>query len=227
MKLGKKLAQLKNERGLTTDALSARSGVPKGTINKILNGETRNPTVGTLAALAEALHCPLGYLSDDASLPARGEGAPGPGDIPGVYRLHEFAPLRNANSILPVTRRRVPLLGAIAAGEPIYAEETLDATDCDAAMQCDFALRVRGDSMVGARINDGDIVFIRRQDDVDDGQIAAVIIDDEATLKRVYHIKNGLQLLSENRKYPPMVFTLEDYGSIRILGRAVGFTSRL
>lgn len=222
MKLNRKLAQLKAELGLTTDALSALSGVPKGTINKILNGETRNPTIGTLNALAEALKCPIERLSDDsAPLPVS------PDAIPGVYRLGGADALKNAADLLPVTRRRVPLIGAIAAGVPIYAEQTLDVTDCDAAMQCDFALRVRGDSMTGARIHDGDIVFIRRQDDVDDGQIAAVIIDDEATLKRVYHIKNGLQLLSENRSYPPMVFTFEDHGSIRILGRAVGFTSRL
>ena len=228
MKLSMKLARLKAERGMTTEALSQRSGVPKGTINKILNGETRNPTVGTLLALADALNCPLGLLSDDSvALPGEAEPIP-PEDIPGVFKLGDVAAgLRNADSLLPVTRRTVPLIGAIAAGTPIYAEETLDATDCDAAMHCDFALRVKGDSMVGARIHDGDIVFIRRQDDVDDGQIAAVIIDDEATLKRVYHIRNGLQLLSENPKYPPMVFTLEEHASIRILGRAVGFTGRL
>ena len=79
--------------------------------------------------------------------------------------------------------------------------------------------------MIGARILDGDIVFIRKQDDVDDGQIAAVIIDDRATLKRVYNIPGGLQLLSENPKYPPMIFTYPDFDSIRILGRAVSFTS--
>ena len=217
MKLGAKLARLKAENGLTTEALSLRSGVPKGTLNKLLNGETRNPTVATLSALAEALGCPLAALCEAA--PASPEA------IPGVYRCGEG--LRNADSILPVVRKKVPLLGAIAAGQPIYAEETLDAADCDAAMHCDFALRVKGDSMIGARIRDGDIVFIRAQEDVDDGQIAAVIVEDEATLKRVYHIKNGLQLLSENPNYPPMVFTLEEYASIRILGRAVGFTSRL
>ena len=81
--------------------------------------------------------------------------------------------------------------------------------------------------MIGARIRDGDLVFIRRQDDVDDGQIAAVIVDDSATLKRVYHVPNGLQLLSENSKYPPMLFTRPDCDSIRILGLAVGFQSRL
>ena len=227
MKLSQRLAQLKAERGLTTEALSLKSGVPKGTINKLLNGETRNPTVGTLAALAQALGCPLESLSDRAELPLA------PGRIPGVGRLRDLLggagaeALRNAGDLLPVARRRVPLLGSIAAGRPIYAEETVESADCDGPLRCDFALRVRGDSMVGARIRDGDIVFIRRQQDVDDGRIAAVIIDDEATLKRVYHIKNGLQLLSENPDYPPMVFTLEEYGSIRILGLAVGFTSRL
>ena len=129
--------------------------------------------------------------------------------------------------LLPVRRRRVPLLGDIAAGEPIYVEQSLQTADCDAAVHCDFALKVKGDSMTGARIRDGDIVYIRRQDDVNDGQIAAVIVDGEATLKRVYHVRNGLQLLSENPEYPPMLFTLEEYGSIRILGRAVGFTGRL
>ena len=225
MKLSRKLAQLKGERGLTTEALSAQSGVPKGTINKILNGETRNPTISTLSALADALHCPLEALcSQEAPVPQ-------PDEIAGVHR--GVAPwqsgLRNADSVLPVARKRVPLLGAIAAGQPIFAEETTtaDAADCEDGLHCDFALRVKGESMIGARICDGDIVFIRRQDDVDDGQIAAVIIDDEATLKRVYHIPGGLQLLSENPKFPPMVFTLEDYASIRILGRAVGFTSRL
>ena len=81
--------------------------------------------------------------------------------------------------------------------------------------------------MIGARIYDGDIVFIRSQEDVDDGDIAAVVLDDEATLKRVYHVKKGLQLRSENPKYAPMLFTLDECSSIRILGKAVGFQSRL
>jgi repressor LexA len=81
--------------------------------------------------------------------------------------------------------------------------------------------------MVGARIMDGDLVFIRSQEQVENGTIAAVIIEDSATLKRVYHVRNGLQLLSENPKYPPMMFTLAECGTIRILGLAVGFTGRL
>lgn len=224
MKLSQKLARLKGQQGLTTEALSLKSGVPRGTLNKLLNGETRNPTIGTLTSLAEALNCPLSWLTDD-SFPAR---TPRPGAIPGVRRLGDTGPgPSGAGVVLPAVKRRVPLLGTIAAGQPIYAEETLDDVVFGARLQCDFALRVKGDSMIGARIHDGDIVLIHRQDDVEDGQIAAVIIDDEATLKRVYHVKNGLQLLSENPKYPPMMFTLDEYGSIRILGRAVGFVGKL
>ena len=238
MTLREKLARLKAERGLTTEALSSRSGVPRGTLNKILNGETRNPTIATLAALSDALDCPLEALSTRAvDVPQPERRAPE--DIPGVYRLGDLArraapaqdPGEAARPFLPqevpLRRRRIPLLGEIAAGQPLYVDEDFDVADCDTAFHCDFALRVHGDSMVGARIRDGDIVFIRAQEDVDDGQIAAVIVDGEATLKRVYHIKNGLQLLSENPSYPPMVFTLSEYGCIRILGRAVGFQSSL
>ena len=201
------LAKLKTENGLTTDQLSQISGVPKGTLNKLLNGETRNPTGGTLKKLADALNCPVELLY------AR-EG-------------HATRTLRNAEDVLPIHRRAIPLLGEIAAGVPIYADEETELILCDDSLRCDFALRVRGDSMIGARIHDGDLVFIRSQDDVDDGEIAAVVLNDEATLKRVYHIKNGLQLLSENPRYAPMIFTLDECDSIRILGKAVGFQSRL
>ena len=119
------------------------------------------------------------------------------------------------------------MLGEIAAGTPIYADESFETAFCNDSLNCDFALKVRGDSMTGARINDGDIVFIRSQEDVDDGDIAAVLLNDEATLKRVYHIKNGLQLLPMNPKYAPMVFTFDDCDTIRILGKAVGFQSCL
>lgn len=216
MTLRERLLRLKNENGFTTDALSERSGVPKGTINKLLNGETRNPTAQTLRRLAEALECPL------ESLCGR------PEDIPGVCRLGEAsAPPEIRDGLMRVELKRLPLLGEIAAGKPILCEEELELASCAECVGSDLALRVKGDSMTGARIHDGDIVFIRLQDDVDDGEIAAVIIDDTATLKRVYHVPNGLQLLSENPKYPPMLVTLGDHDSIRILGRAVGFQSRL
>lgn len=216
MELRDILTRLKTENGFTTEMLSVRSGVPKGTLNKLLNGETRNPTGSTLKKIADALNCPVQTLcSGTAFLREEDNG------------YSYSTGLANAADILPVQRRSIPLLGEIAAGTPIYAEQTADVVSCNEGLHCDFALRVRGDSMIGARIMDGDIVFIRAQDDVDDGEIAAVVLNDEATLKRVYHIKNGVQLLSENPKYAPMLFTLDDCDSIRILGKAVGFQSKI
>ena len=203
------LARLKTENGLTTDQLSKRSGVPKGTLNKLLNGETANPRGDTLRKIAEALGYPVEVFY------ARTEEE---------FSLHS---LRNAGDILPVRNHRMPLMGEIAAGLPIYADEQMEIISCDDSNKGDFALRVRGDSMTGARIQDGDIVFIRSQEDVDDGEIAAVLLDNEATLKRVYHIKNGLQLIPMNSKYAPMVFTFDECDSIRILGKAVSFQSEL
>lgn len=207
MELKEILAHLKSENGFTTEQLSLKSGVPKGTINKLLNGETQNPTGGTLKKIADALHCPVELLYPGADLSLR--------------------TIRNASDILPVRRRALPLLGEIAAGVPIYADQQLETAFCDDSLHCDFALKIRGDSMTGVRINDGDLVFIRSQDDVDDGEIAVVLVNDEATLKRVYHIPNGLQLLAANPKYPPMIFTFDSCDTIRILGKAVGFQSYL
>ena len=124
--------------------------------------------------------------------------------------------------------KRFPLLGDIACGKPIVANEEKELyVEAGAGIQADFCLRARGDSMIGARIYDGDIVFIQQQDMVDDGEIAAVIIDDEATLKRVnyYPEKNLLILKAENSKYEDLIYTGEELNHIRILGKAVAFQS--
>lgn len=129
--------------------------------------------------------------------------------------------------LLPVRKKHVRMLGSIAAGQPLYAEEDREAyVTVDGDMECDFALRVNGDSM-SPRLLDGDIVFFREQSDVSDGQIAAVIVDDSATLKHVYHIPHGVQLVSDNPKYPPMIFDSRNSSYARILGLAVGYYRRL
>ena len=168
MEIREILARLKTENGLTTEMLSEKSGVPKGTLNKLLNGETRNPTGATLKRIADALNCPveLFYGRKSADLSA----------------------LKNSGDFVTVHCRAVPMLGEIAAGVPILAEENAELILCADSLSFDCALKVRGDSMVGARVYDGDVVFIRLQDDVDDGDMAAVIVDDEAALKYVYHI---------------------------------------
>lgn len=97
--------------------------------------------------------------------------------------------------------KRLPILGKIAAGIPILAQENIEGylpyDDNDA----DFCLRIHGDSMINARINDGDIVFIKQQSTVENGEIAAVLVNDSATLKRVYFVDDTVQLRSENPKY--------------------------
>lgn len=129
--------------------------------------------------------------------------------------------------IMPLPKAtRIPLVGTIACGAPILAEENVEETvSCPEGVQADFCLRCKGDSMRDARILDGDIVYIRQQSEVDNGQIAAVLIDDEATLKRVYVTSDSIILQAANPLYAPLVYSGEEMASVRILGRAVAFFS--
>lgn len=126
---------------------------------------------------------------------------------------------------LPLTKN-IPLLGDIACGEPILATENIaDYIKVDLSINADFALRCKGDSMINARIFDGDIVYIRQQPDVDDGEIAAVLIGDEATLKKVYKTENKLVLRPCNPMYDDLVYSNDTLNDVRILGKAIMFTS--
>lgn len=132
------------------------------------------------------------------------------------------------SNIFPLQRKRVPLLGEIACGEPIFCNEDRESyIAAGTDVKADFCLKARGDSMVGARILDGDLVFIQRDAPLEAGQIYAVAIDDEATLKRVYYDEAAqvLQLLSENPRYPPMIYSGEKLDHVHILGRAIAFQS--
>lgn len=137
-------------------------------------------------------------------------------------------PVQSFDNIFPIEKKKIPLLGEIACGEPIYANEdresyVVSGTDIDA----DFCLKAHGDSMIGARILDGDIVFIKKTDVVNNGEIAAVIIEDEATLKRVYYYPDAgkLVLNAENPKYEPLVYVGDELNQIHILGKAIAFQS--
>lgn len=128
----------------------------------------------------------------------------------------------------PFRIQRVPVLGEVAAGVPIYAEENCTAyIEVDANHRIDFCLRVKGDSMIDARIQDGDIAFIRKQCDVENGEIAVVLINDEATLKRVYKNNSGIILKAENSKYQPTFYSEKDFADIRILGKLIFFQSKI
>lgn len=132
------------------------------------------------------------------------------------------------DNIHPVHTQRIPMLGEIACGVPIYAEQdresyVLAGTD----VKTDFCLKAKGDSMIGARIMDGDIVFCRAQEMVENGEIGVVIINNEATLKRVYYYpeKGKLILQAENPAYEPFMYVGEELNTVRILGKAIAFQS--
>jgi repressor LexA len=133
-------------------------------------------------------------------------------------------------NVSPLRLCRYPILGEIACGSPILAVEDPDAGYVTAAeTNADFCLTAKGDSMIGARIFDGDEVFIQQTDLVENGEIAAVVVDGEATLKRVYYYpeEEKLILSPENPAYEPLVFVGRELADIRILGRAVAFQAKL
>ena len=134
-----------------------------------------------------------------------------------------------AKNILPLPKtKKIPLLGTIACGEPIYADENIEEyLPVPEDVNADFCLRCKGDSMIGARIHDGDVVYIHAQDTVDNGQIAAVIIGDEATLKRVYISDRTIMLAAANEAYAPLVYVGPEAEKVRIIGRAVAFLSQV
>lgn len=115
--------------------------------------------------------------------------------------------------------KRIPILGTISAGLPIIVQENIIGYEYTSD-NCDFCLRVKGDSMINARIHDGDIVYVKKQSDVENGEIAVVIIDgEEATLKRVYKINGNVILHPENPIYKDMIFSKKDFKQVQIIGK--------
>ena len=141
--------------------------------------------------------------------------------------------VRDLPNVRPVPgTKSVPRLGAIACGEPILAEQNIDGYDqVPNNIKCDFTLLCKGDSMIGARIYNGDLAYIRAQPSVENGQIAAVYIDggehEGATLKRVRYVHDGIVLMPENSDFEPMIFTGDDVEKVHILGLATHFTSAI
>ncbi len=201
-----KLKTLRKARNMTLDELARLVGTSKQTVQRYEKGVIANVPPEKVEALAKALGV-------------------APSELMGWESDFGYA---NLDNIYPLSTRKLPILGKIACGKPIYAEqeyESFAAVNCQT--DADFCLRAQGDSMTGARIYDGDLVFIRSQDEVDNGEIAAVIIGDEATLKRVYYYpeKEKLVLSPENPKYEPLVYVGTELSSIKIIGKAVAFQS--
>lgn len=149
-----------------------------------------------------------------------------PGELMGWD--YEAEPTKTVDNIYKLDKIKLPFLGKVACGEPIFADEDRESyimvgTDIGA----DFCLQCQGDSMINARIHDGDIVFVKKTDIVENGEIAVVIIDDEATLKRFFYYReqNLVILKPENPKYQDIILTGEQLNQVKVIGRAVAFQS--
>lgn len=192
--------------GKSQKEIADKIGVSPQTFNTWVKG-IAIPRMGKIQALADYFHINKSDLIDEHNQDSS--------------ELH-------SDNIRPISLKKFPLLGEIACGEPILANEVRESyVVAGTDIKADFCLIAKGDSMIGARILDGDIIFIQKTDIVNNGEIAAVIIDDEVLLKRFYYFREEqvLTLVSENPQYPPMNFTNEQLDHIRVLGKAVAFQS--
>ena len=213
IEIGQRITSRRKELDLTLADVAMELGVAKSTILRYERGDFDKIKLPMIESIARAIKVNPEWLigkSENKEIPVRY-----PGNITPVPKMNH-----------------IPILGTIACGEPILAEENIEGeVDLPEYIHADFALRCKGDSMINARIHDGDIVYIRQQPTVNNGEIAAVLIDDEATLKRVYiginrdGVVDSMILQPANPRYQPMFFKGEELNDIRILGKAVGFTS--
>ena len=203
MKFPDILKALRKRENLNQSELANAIGVSRSAIGMYESGQ-REPDFETMEAIADYFNVSMDYLHGKS--------------YDNIFQYKNIIPMPNM--------KKVPLVGTIACGEPILAVENIE---CEVEMpeniHADFALRCKGDSMIDAHIYDGDIVYIRKQPIVDNGEIAAVLIDDEATLKRFYRNGDTVTLMPCNPKCTPFVYTGEQLNDLRILGKAVGFTS--
>lgn len=209
----KKFERICNERGESPNGVAKKLNISSGSVTWWKKGKI--PHNATLKRLADYFGISVGYFTgnDETPIPVQRSAFD-------IFSIEGIQPIGKT--------KKLPILGNIACGEPVWAEQEFNGyIEVEDGIKADFCLRAKGDSMIGARIFDGDIVFVRRQPTVENGEIAVVLIDNEATLKRVklYPDKQKLVLHPENSAYEPLVFIGEELSEIKILGKAVAFQS--
>lgn len=202
-----RIHEKRTEKGITLAQIADRLGVTEATAQRYERGNIKSIPYEHMCAYGEILNCSPAYLmgwEDNSSV--------------------------MLNNIYPIELKRFPMLGEIACGKPTYINEDRESyimagTD----IKADFCLKAKGDSMINARIYDGDIVFVRKQDIVENGEIAAVVVnnDSEATLKRFYYYaeKSMVILKAENPVYEDLIFTNDELNNFHVLGKAIAFQS--
>lgn len=211
-RIGARIEQRRKELGLTLDDIAQEIGVAKSTVQRYEKGTIEKIKLPVMEAIARALNVNPAWLCFKSDV------------------MEPAIPIRPAPpNIIPMPQTyKVPLVGTIACGQPILAVEDADEiVEVPGHIKADFALRCKGDSMIDARICDGDIVYIHSQPEVENGQIAAVRIGDEATLKKVRIYPDMIILEPANQAFEPLVYRGEELNNIEILGKAVAFTSTI
>lgn len=211
MCMAQRIKERRIEMGFTQEELANKLGLQKSAIAKYENGRVENIKRSVIQHMAEILECSPAYLMgwEDPAADQR--------SIP------------QYDNISPIETRSFPVLGSVACGEPILMDDRIELyVKAGSDVRADFVLHAKGDSMIGARIYDGDLVFVRQQPTVENGEIAVVAIDDEAVLKRFYKYGDDLIVLrSENPEYKDMEFRPDDGKDIHVLGRALFFQSNI
>lgn len=211
MQLNERIKQIRIRHGYSMSEFAKLIGCSKSAIGMYETGQ-RKPKYEILESIADTFNVDMNYLLGKSD----------------TERLENFTLSSQFSNLFPIEKKKIPLLGDIACGKPIYADEDRESyVIAGTNVNADFCLRAKGDSMIGARILDGDIVFIQKADIVNNGEIAAVIIEDEATLKRVYYYPESQKLVlnADNPKYEPLVYVDSELEQIHILGKAVAFQS--
>lgn len=206
MSFGSRLRQARQNAKMTQKELASKIDAKHNSISNWENDQNK-PDPDTIELICGVLNITPNFLL-----------GPFNSDNSNILNIQGLNPLPKM--------KRVPVLGKIACGVPILAEQNFDGyVNIPNGVEADFSLQCQGDSMVNARILDGDMVFIRQQPDVENGEIAAVLIGNEATLKRVYKQDGKLTLMPENSSYPPFTYSGPELENVRILGKAVAFIS--
>lgn len=208
----KNLTRYMKQEGITQKEIAKIAGVSAPTVNNWIKCH-KYPRIDRIEKIALHFGIRKSDLIEDKSNDERSNDID-IFSIPGIEPLPEM--------------EKKPLLGTIACGEPILAEENIeDYIPVPKSKHCDFLLRCKGNSMIGARVHDGDLVCIRQQPTVENGEIAAVLIENEATLKRFYRYGDTVVLRAENLDFPDLEYKDSQLEGIRILGKATHFISKI
>lgn len=206
--IGNRIEMRRKQLNLTLDDIAQEIGVAKSTVQRYEKGSIEKIKLPVIEAIARVLGVDPAWLcgKTDNMLPDRGMPH---GAIPIDFsKWHQ-----------------IPILGRISAGLPLYAEQNIEGytlTDLNGGAEY-FALRVQGDSMNTLRINDGDIIIVRRQNEVENGEVAVVMVGDEdATVKRFYTTDSTVTLMpqSTNPIHSPQIYDLRTT-HIKVLGKVI------